>query len=340
MSPAHSRTFAYVSCADSREILALELNPANGDLALVQRMPTGGMAMPLAVSPDRRHLFAGLRSTPYRAASYAIDPHSGHLSIKGHGALPESMLYLATDRTGNHLISASYGGHTVAVSRIGENGVPDAPHQITTTAPNAHAAVPDPSNRFVFVPCLGAHAVMQFRFDETDGTLLPNDPPSVPVRHGAGPRHLVFHPGGFHAYLLNELDATVCVFGFDQDRGTLELVQTESAMPVGHPERPWAADIHVSPDGRFLYTSERRSSTLAIFAIDAHGRLALQGHCATETEPRGFAIDPSGRYLLAVGQASHSMTCYAIDRTSGALRELRKYAMGKNPNWVEIVALP
>jgi 6-phosphogluconolactonase len=111
-------------------------------------------------------------------------------------------------------------------------------------------------------------------------------------------------------------------------------------MPAGHPERPWAADLHVTPDGRFLYTSERRSSTLAIFAIGADGRISLSGHCATENEPRGFAIDPSGSILLAVGQASHSMTSYAIDRASGALTERRKYAMGKNPNWVEIVALP
>ncbi len=339
MSSSPARTFVYVSCADSREILALELNPANGDLALVQRLPAGGMAMPLAVSPDRRRLYAGLRSTPYRAASYAIDPSSGHLSLLGHGPLPDSMPYLVTDCTGNHLLSASYGGHKVAVNRIAESGVPDTPHQVTTTAPNAHAIVPDPSNRFVFVPCLGAHAVLQYRFDETDGSLLPNDPPSVAVRHGAGPRHFVFHPDGFHAYLLNELDATVCVFAFDQDSGTLELRQTESAMPAGHPERPWAADLHVTPDGRFLYASERRSSTLAIFAVGTDGRLTPLGHCATETEPRGFAIDPSGKYLLAVGQASHSMTAYAIDRASGGLRELRKYAMGKNPNWVEIVAL-
>jgi 6-phosphogluconolactonase len=340
MSQTQARTFAYVSCADSREILALELNPANGDLALVQRVPAGGAVMPLAVSPDRRRLYAGLRSAPYRAAGYAIDAHSGHLAILGYGPLPDSMPYLATDRTGNHLLSASYGGHMVAVSRLGENGVPDAPHQVSSTGPNAHAIVPDPSNRFVFVPCLGAHTIMQYRFDETDGTLLPNDPPRVAVRHGAGPRHFVFHPDGFHAYLMNELDGTVCVFAFDQDTGTLDLVQTEVAMPPGHPERPWAADIHVSPDGRFLYTSERRSSTLAVFAIAADGRLSPRGHCATESEPRGFAIDPSGNYLLAAGQASHSLTCYAIDRADGSLRELRKYAMGKNPNWVEIVTLP
>ncbi|MBL8384205.1 MAG: beta-propeller fold lactonase family protein [Burkholderiales bacterium] len=340
MSPAPSRTFAYVACADSREILVLELNGASGELALTQRVPAGGLVMPLAVSPDRRYLYAGLRSAPYRVAAFAIDPASGQLSPRGHGALPDSTPYIATDRTGRHLLAASYGGHKVAVCRIDDGGTPADAHQVLDTEPNAHAIVPDPSNRFVFVPCLGAHAVMQFRFDEAGGTLTPNDPPRTTVRHGAGPRHFIFHPDGRTAYLLNELDATVCVFAFDADAGTLAPVQTAEAMPAGHPERPWAADLHLTPDARFLYASERRSSTLAAFAVDARGRLGPARHYATEREPRGFAIDPSGRYLLCVGQASHAMSVHAIDPADGSLVELRKYATGRNPNWVEIVSLP
>jgi 6-phosphogluconolactonase len=296
--------------------------------------------MPLAVSPDKRHLFAALRSTPYAATTYAIAPATGLLSLAGSGALTDSMPYIASDRTGQHLLCASYGGHQIAVSRIGADGVIEPAHQVLATEPNPHAIVVDPSNRFVFVPCLGAHAVLQFGFREADGMLTPNTPPRIGLKKGSGPRHFVFHPGGRHAYLLNELDASVCVFEFDADSGTLALLQTVSAMPAGFPETPWAADLHLTPDGRFLYASERRSSTLAIFAVGPDGTLTPAGHCATEREPRGFAIDPSGRYLLAVGQASHSMTSYAIDRVTGALTELRKYGMGRNPNWVEIIALP
>jgi 6-phosphogluconolactonase len=161
----------------------------------------------------------------------------------------------------------------------------------------------------------------------------------VSLRKGAGPRHFVFHPDGLHAYLLGELDACVVVFDFDAESGTLEPVQTVSAMPAGFPETPWAADLHLTPDGRFLYASERRSSTLAIFAVARDGRLEPAGQCPTEREPRGFAIDPHGRYLLAVGQASHSLTSYAIDPSNGGLTELRRLAMGRNPNWVETIAL-
>ena len=111
-------------------------------------------------------------------------------------------------------------------------------------------------------------------------------------RPGAGPRHFIFHPRLPFVYLLNELDASVDVLSFDAGRGLLATVQTLSALPSGaRVDKPWAADLHLRPDGRFLYASERRSSTLAAFAVDAaSGRLSPLGSTPTETEPRGFAI--------------------------------------------------
>ena len=335
-----SRSFAYVSCADSREILVLELDPASGDLTQVQSLSAGGMVMPLAVSPDKRFLHASLRSQPYRVLTCAIDPGDGRLSVVGDAPLPDSMAYLHCDRSGSFLLSASFAGHKVAVGRVGPDGLPQAAHQVLEVATNSHAIVPAPSNRFAFVPCRGGGVVQQWRFDAATGTLSPNRPDHVSQREGAGPRHFVFHPGGHHAYLLNELDATVSVFTYDDATGTLSEIQNIGSLPPGFTGIPWAADIHITPDGAFLYTSERRSSTLAAFAVGADGRLQVPRCCGTEREPRAFAISPCGGYLLAVGQASHSMTCYAIDPATGDLRELRKYAMGRNPNWVEIVALP
>jgi 6-phosphogluconolactonase len=120
----------------------------------------------------------------------------------------------------------------------------------------------------------------------------------------------------------------------------LAALSAASALPPSFSGKPWAADIHVTPDGRFLYASERTSSTLAGFAIDAGtGALKPIGNWPTETQPRGFAIDPAGRFLLSTGQISHSLTAYAINADSGALRPLKRYPMGANPNWVEIVEL-
>lgn len=340
MTNTTNRVRAYVACADSREILVLELDGNTGDLALIQKVPAGGVVMPLAASHDRRRLFAALRSQPYSVASFAIDPLSGHLRSLGSGPLPDSTPYITLDRSGRYLLWASYSGHKIGVSAIGSGGLVEPAHQVIETEPNAHAIVPDPSGRYVFVPCLGSGMLMQWKFDATSGTLTPNAPAEIAQQAGAGPRHFVFHPGGLHAYLLNELDASVTSFAFDADSGLLGQLQNLSILPADFSGQPWAADIHLTPDGRFLYASERRSSTLALFAVATNGCLEHVANFGTESEPRGFAIAPSGRFLLAVGQTSNSMTCYAIDAANGHLSELKKYAMGKNPNWVEIVTLP
>ncbi|HMC14714.1 MAG TPA: beta-propeller fold lactonase family protein [Albitalea sp.] len=338
---AQAATCVYVSNADSREISVLSLDLASGELSPVQTVPVTGTVMPLAVSPDRKFLYAALRSEPYTVASFRIDPASGKLTQIGASPLPDSMAYIATDRSGRHLFAASYGGHKMSVGRIGADGVAGPAAQVLPTGQNAHAVLVDPANRHLFVTNLGADAVMQLRFDAASGELTPNAPANFGARSKAGPRHMVFHPNGRVVYLLNELDAGVDVLAFDAGKGTLSLVQTLSTLPAGFNGKPWAADLHLTPDGRFLYTSERTTSTLAAFAVDpASGQLKLLSHADTEKQPRGFNIDPSGRYLIAAGQQSHAVTTYRIDRDSGALQALKSTPLGKNPNWIEIVSLP
>lgn len=338
---SQAATFVYVSNADSREISVLLLDSAKNDLLLVQTVPVTGQVMPLAVSPDRKFLYAALRSQPYSVASFAIDSNSGKLTAIGVNPLPDSMAYIATDRGGKFLFAASYGGHKASVSPIGADGVAQAASQVLPTGQNAHAVLVAPDNRHVFITNLGSDVVMQMRFDPATGSLSPAAVPTFNQRPKAGPRHLVMHPNGRIVYLLNELDASVDVLAYHDASGTLSPVQTLSTLPPGFDGKPWAADIHLTPDGRFLYTSERTSSTLALFAVDAStGRLALRAHTATEKQPRGFNIDPSGRYLVAVGQVSHAVTLYAIDPATGALGPLKNYALGQNPNWVEIVSFP
>jgi 6-phosphogluconolactonase len=183
--------------------------------------------------------------------------------------------------------------------------------------------------------------VAQFRFDAATGKLAPNLPPSTPVRDKAGPRHFLFHPNGRFVYVIGETDAAVYVFAYDGTDGRLTQKQRISALPPDFQGKPAAADLHITPDGKFLYGSERRSSTIAGFRVDpATGTLTSIGSVPTEKQPRGFNIDSSGRYLLAVGQLSHAMSTYRIDPETGKLTKLKEYPMGRNPNWVEIVDLP
>jgi 6-phosphogluconolactonase len=171
---------------------------------------------------------------------------------------------------------------------------------------------------------------------------VPERPADRGIKANAGPRHLTFAPSGKFVYLIDELDATIRVFPYDTATGTLEKeIQVASALPKGFSGTPWAADIHLTPDGRFLYASERTSSTLAAFRVDpANGSLTSIGSYPTAKQPRAFNIDPSGRYLLSVGQLSNSMVVYSIDAATGALTALEEYPMGRNPNWVEVVRLP
>ena len=343
--PGMAETFAYVGNADSNDISVFKL-AESGEMTPVQTAAfTGvdkpGSSTPLAITPDHRVLIAGVRSQPFLAVSFAIDPKTGQLSPIGNGPLADSMANIAVDGTGKFLFSASYGGNKVALNPLSPNGVAGEPKQVSPTGLNAHAFLPSPDNRFVFATNLGSDQVLTFAFDAVAGTLAPSDPPVTKVPEKSGPRHFVFHPNGKFVYLIHELNGDVAAFSYEAKSGAWDEIQRTTALPEGFTGKPWAADIHITPDGRFLYASERTTHTLAGYKVDAtSGKLTSIGSVPTEKQPRGFHIDPSGRYLVAVGELSDSMTVYAIDQSSGALAKLKSYPTGKKPNWVEFLTLP
>ncbi|HTT48386.1 MAG TPA: beta-propeller fold lactonase family protein [Pseudolabrys sp.] len=335
--------FVYVGNAESQSVTIFSLT-ADGALNAVDTKAVPGpakpgSATPMAVSPDKKFLYVGLRNEPYSAATFAIDAASGKLAYVGSGPLPDPMAYIATDRSGKFLLSASYNGGKIAVNPIGGNGVVGAAQQVIANQPNAHAVLADRANRHVLYTSLGSDCVGHLKFDAASGALTPNDSPAIRVKAKAGPRHFRFSGDERFVYLLCELDASIYVIPYDAASGRLaKETQIVSALPQDFSGKPWAADIHLTPDGKFLYASERTSSTLAAFRIDAKsGALNAIGSYPTETQPRGFAVDPTGRTLLAVGQLSNSLTAYAIDPARGSLRPLKRYPVGKSPNWIEMV---
>lgn len=330
----------YVSNAESGDISVLRLDEERGSLAPMQEVDVGGEVMPMAWSPDRRRLYAARRSEPRAVVSFGVDPKTGFLKAIGESPLPHSMAYIATDCTGRFLFSASYGGDQIAVSPIDGRGVAQAALQVLPTGRHAHAIQADPSNHFVFASALGAGVVMQLRFDVNTGRLSNNTPTTLQPHVGASPRHFRFGPDARFMYLLNELDAKIDVLAFDATLGTLKTIQTVDSLPPGFSGDPWASDLHLTPDGRFLYSSERRSDTLAMFCIDsANGSLSPLGHVPTESQPRGFNITPDGRFLIAAGQRSHRVRLYRIDVQSGALEAIATCPTGRGPNWIESIGI-
>jgi len=358
-TPVLAATFVYVSNAEDGEIGMYTLQ-ADGSLQPGQRFKAAKVVMPMTVSPDKRFLIAAVRSKPYQAYTYGIDRNSGALNLVGTGPLAESFPYVALDRGGRFLLGASYGAHLVSVNPVGADGRVGEPIQVIPTARNAHAIRIDNTNRFVFVPHLGTDQVLQFIFDEKSGRLTANTPPLVQLKQGTGPRHLIISGDNRFVYLLNELTATVTTLALDANTGTLKEIDSVSALPAdtklvtGMPRGAvgaagaaprntdndiWASDLHLTPNGRFLYAAERTSSTLGAFRVEAQsGKLTYLGNTPTEKQPRGFRIDPTGRFVVVSGEKSDTISSYAIDTESGALKPIGRYPTGKGSNWVEIVA--
>lgn len=338
---AQAATFVYVSNADSQEISVLEFDRSQGQLKPVETVPVAGQVMPLAVSRDKKFLYAALRSQPFRVASFAIDASTGRLRKLGEAPLADSMANIDVDASGRWLFAASYPGHKITVNSIGKDGAVGAVQQLIPTAPNAHAIHADANNRFVLATSLGGDNLSLWRFDAEKGQLTPSEPALVSNAPKSGARHFVWDKAQRFLYLVNELDASLYAYAWDGARGTLRELQRTTTLPAGFAGKPWAADLHLTPDGKYLYASERTSSTLSAFAVDAAtGLLKPLGQTATEKTPRGFAIDSSGRYLIAAGQDSHSVSVHPIDAASGALGTPTRLPVGKNPNWIEIVDLP
>ncbi|RYF55927.1 MAG: lactonase family protein [Comamonadaceae bacterium] len=329
----------FVSCADSGEVHRLHLS-ADGQLNTAQVVSLGGQLMPMALSSDHAQLYVARRTDPLAVIALAVAADDGALQVLGESALPASMASLNTDHTGRWLFSASYGADMVAVQALGAQG--QATDTVThATGRHAHCVLAAPSNRFVLATSLGGGQILRYHFDAATGGLAAMAEPVFTMPAGTGPRHMCFNQRGDRLYVLGELDACVHVLSFDADTGALELLQTLSTLPPGFAGKAWAADLHLSPDGQWLYTSERNSHTLAGYAVDGRtGLLNLMGHWPTQATPRGFAITPDGRFLLAAGQTSHKVGVHAIDGASGALSLCSEHAVGLNPNWVVILGTP
>ncbi len=337
-------SYVYVANADAQDISVFRLGPDGALIACAtipaQSPPQTGRSMLLALSPDQRLLYAAYLSggTHFAVTTFRVDPGSGIPAPLGTAALADTMAYMVTDRTGCFLLCASYAGNKVTVNRIGADGQVGALLQEIATAPKAHCIITDRTNRHVLHTSLGGDLIYQQHFDPETGALSPNVPATIDMAPGSGSRFLALSRDGRFLYVIGELDGSLAVHPYDSVAGTLgHGIQTLSVLPAGFDGKPWAADLRLSPNGKYLYASERTSSTVSAFAIDAAGgTLRLVATVTTVRQPRALAIDTTGRYLIAAGQLSNSIQCHSIDPGSGALRPLREYAVGRNPTWIEI----
>ena len=373
--PASAMTLVYVSNAQDGEIASYALDSKTGALTSLGKTKAGKNVMPMAISPNKKVLYVSVRSEPFTVISYAIDPATGALAQKSSAPLPDSMAYISTDSTGRFLFAASYCGHKISVSPIGANGLVEAPAALVIeTGRNAHAIIADRTNKFVYATNLGSGQIMQFRFDAKTGKLTPNTPPLIKARADHGPRHMRISSDNKFMYLLSELSGHVAQFAIDQSNGTLREIDSVTSVPAdaglipGLPpvlpaptvapaataatpapaapkpdDRPkiWAADLQLTPNGKFLYATERTTSKIALFTVAPRtGKLTYVANFPTEKQPRGISIDSTSNYLIASGEKSDKLAVYKIDPKTGKLSEVGKYPAGNGANWIEILDLP
>jgi len=328
----------YISNSGSTFLSHFLLDSSSGELTVQPDIDLGAAPGALATDAVGRRMYVCLRSEK-QFASFNIDPASGGLSKVNATHVPDGAPYVYTDNTDRFLLASYYGAGHVSVHAIGDDGtLSDEPLQWIETDGHAHSIQTDRSNRFAFVPHTNpANVIYQFRFDESTGTLSPNDPATIQPATPEGPRHFVFHPTKNFLYSVNENGSTVSAHHFDADNGTLTSFQVISTLPDGFDASDnTTAEIKIDQSGRFLYASNRGHDSVALFDVGDDGTLTPRDHFATEKTPRFFDLDPTGKWLLSVGQNSGRMSGYAVE-ASGALTPTTTHEVGDAPLWIEYV---
>jgi 6-phosphogluconolactonase len=278
----------------------------------------------------------------------------GKLTVVGKAEIAEGGGYADLDVTERYLATNNYGKGTATVWKIGDDGVAiSEPTAHVELEQKAHSSVFAPGNDYLLVPATGPNKVFQLKFDVKTGKVVPADSPSAPAPTGEGdaqqPRHLIFHPNGKMAYTTLERELPgVGVWEWDAEKGNLTVVQNVVTYPEGFDGVITTADLHLTPDAKFLYASNRDitdrkavegNSSIVGFKVLENGELEMIGHTPCEQVPRSFAVDRAGRFLYVAGQTAAKLGVYRIDQKTGELIRVQQLDTGDGPNWVQCITL-
>lgn len=341
-----NRPAPYFPGANGRGLCVLRFDEASG--ALTPLTETEGIDNPsyLTVDPNGHFLYATSEVFGWHegiVTAYRIDPAAGTLGYINKQPTKGSIsAHVSFDRTGRWLLVANYrmgddgarpaqalvvypiehdGGIGAAAASVAHTG--HGPNAARQEGPHPHCALASPDNRHIVVADLGIDRIMVYAFNAATGALAPAARPFVRLTPGSGPRHLAFHPSGNVLYVINELASSVTALSWDAATGALQPLQTVSTLPTAWQGESHCSDVHVSPDGRFLYGANRGHDSIAIFAIEAEsGRLDPVGHHPSMgATPRQFSLDPSGRFLLVANQDADCVAVLGRDPATGRLSD-------------------
>lgn len=322
----------------SKGIYHTSFNPKTGRLTPSKLMAEIRGPGFLAMHPDRSTLYSvGNLNGKNAITAYRIEGTGRKANLKllnSVDIVDGGAAHLCLDKTARTLVSAQYGGGSVAVFALNKDGSIKERTQLIEheggskvdarrqKSPHPHWTGISPDNRFVFIPDLGLDQVVIYKLDAANSKLTPHG--HAKANPGAGPRHMKFHSSGKWVYLLNELDLTVTVFDYNAKAGTMKAKQTIETVPraaLAKEKAKSCSEIRVHPSGKFVYAANRGHDTITAFRVDQKtGKLSfIERENVRGATPRNFNLDPSGKWLLAGGQASHTLSVFSVDQASGEL---------------------
>lgn len=294
----------------------------------------------LTLSNDNNYLYAVSETENFEGETggsvwaYSIDPETASLNYLNKqptfGAAP---CHVSIDHSGRWLLTANYLGGNVTVNPINEDGTIGSAtetkeHEGSSVhsrqkAPHAHCILPDPGNKFIFAADLGIDKLVGYSFNSEQGKLLKDDDATTTIESGAGPRHFKFHPNGRLLFLIRELDSSISSFSYNPETGKMTEVQTVPTLPEDFSGENTCADIHLHPNGRFVYGSNRGHNSIVVHRVDPEtGEMDYVGHVGSGGKrPRNFGIDPTGRYMLVANQDSDNIVTFQINPETGLPEE-------------------
>nr|WP_315201635.1 lactonase family protein [uncultured Flavobacterium sp.] len=306
----------------------------------------------LTLSPNGKYVFACTESkTPNsgNVSSFEFKPENKTLTfINSQKSGGENPVYMTVHKNGKWLVNGNYTEGSVSVYPIADNGTINPIAQNFQFSEGSidperqkrshiHSTVFSPSFDYIFLPDLGADKIRCYKFEEEKNEpLVTADKPFTQTTLGSGPRHFTFHPNGKFAYCIEEIAGNIDVYHYEN--GKLDSIQRIAAHPDEYKENFESSDIHISPDGHYLYSSNRgEQNNIAIFSIQNDGKLKIVGYQSTlGNHPRVFAIDETGKFLIVTNANSGNVFVFKRNAKTGLLKKVGNELKIKSVSCVQI----
>ncbi|MDW7691738.1 lactonase family protein [Flammeovirgaceae bacterium SG7u.111] len=356
------KTLLYVgtySVRGSEGIYVYNFDDETGAFSLLQTV--GGVVSPsfIELHPNGKFLYSVNRGgvIPNKKwgsiSAFTINPSSGELyALNKQTSNGEGPCHVAVDPDGDYVYVGNYVSGNLVMYPIKDDGSirvssdmvqheGSGANEKRQEGPHVHSVNPSPDGKFIYVPDLGINKIKTYAPNKVDGKLGEAKSEAV-AASGAGPRHFTIHPSGKFAYSAEELTSTVGVFAVDEEKGKLTSIQENvSSLPADFKGESYSADIHVHPNGKFLYVSNRGHNSVAIFKIaEETGKLELlKTESVLGNWPRNFMVTPNGKFLLCANERSDNIVIYTINQETGMLSPLDKQIKMPSPVCLKMLHL-